>query len=133
MPSPAAADALGPGGEPHRRRLPILWHLPLFGVEYNFQNGVPWALVTLAGSVIRTWVFNNAAGSALMAMLFHAVLNTFAGSFFFPMFSGPDQLRLWWLNALVWWTVAIAVILVAGPARLTRRPAPDPAAVSAPG
>lgn len=60
-------------------------------------------------------------------------MNVAAGSFFFRMFSGVNLLRLWWLNAVVWWIGAIVVILAAGPARLSRRPVPDPAAVSAPG
>jgi uncharacterized protein len=73
----------------------IVWHLPLFGLEFNLQNGLPWALGLLAFSVLTTWVYKHTQGSLLIPILFHTTVNTI--NFFFGLFSGGDLLRLWWL------------------------------------
>ena len=79
-------------------------------------------IVTIMGAVIIfNWVFNNANGSVLIIMLMHAMNNAFSGSFFFPIFSGADSVRQSWLLAAGWCAVAIVVVLVAGPAHLSRK------------
>jgi membrane protease YdiL (CAAX protease family) len=94
------------------------WHLPLMFVGQVHYSDI----VTIMGAVIIfNWVFNNANGSVLIIMVMHAMNNTISGSFFFPMFSGADSVRLGWLLAAVWCAVAIVVVIVAGPEHLSRQ------------
>jgi len=94
------------------------WHLPLMVVgQVNWSDIV----LVIAVAVVFTWVFNNAQGSVLIVMLMHAMNNTISGSFFSPMFSGADSVRQSWLLAAVWCAVAIVVVIVAGPAHLSRK------------
>ena len=94
-----------------------LWHVPLMVV-----GDVHWSdIVLIMGAVIVfNWVFNNAGGSVLIIMLMHAMNNTVSGQFFSPMFSGADSVRQSWLLAAVWCAVAIVVVILAGPAHLSR-------------
>jgi hypothetical protein len=75
----------------------------------------------VAWTVVFTWLFNNTNGSVLIAMLMHAMNNTISGSFFGPMFSGADSVRQAWLYAALWCAVALVVVVVAGPAHLSRK------------
>jgi len=94
------------------------WHLPLMVVgEVHWSDIV----LVIAASVVFAWVFNNAHGSVLIAMLMHAMNNTISGSFFSPMFSGADSVRQSWLLAALWWAVAIVVVVATGPERLSRK------------
>jgi membrane protease YdiL (CAAX protease family) len=94
------------------------WHLPLM-----FVGQVHYAdLLTIMGAVIIfNWVFNNANGSVLIIMLMHATNNTISGQLFGTMFSGADSVRQSWLVAVLWCAVAIVVVVVAGPAHLSRK------------
>jgi membrane protease YdiL (CAAX protease family) len=94
------------------------WHLPLM-----FVGQVSYAdLLTIMGAVIIfNWVFNNANGSVLIIMLMHATNNTISGQLFGTMFSGADSVRQSWLVAALWCAVAIVVVVVAGPAHLSRK------------
>src|SRR5215217_7705918 len=94
------------------------WHLPLM-----FVGQVHYAdILTIMGAVIIfNWVFNNANGSVLIIMLMHATNNTISGQLFGTMFSGADSVRQSWLVAALWCTVAIVVVVVAGPAHLSRK------------
>jgi uncharacterized protein len=100
--------------------LHALWHLPLFGVEYDLANGVPWAITVLCVAVVTTWIWLHTGGSLLLPMLLHASNN--AVTFVWRGFAGPDQLRLWWIWAGLWLTATVAIVVVNGP-RLVRRPA----------
>jgi membrane protease YdiL (CAAX protease family) len=94
------------------------WHLPLFIVgEIPLSDPV----FIVAWTVVFTWLFNNTNGSVLIAMLMHAMNNTISGSFFGPMFSGADSVRQAWLYAALWCAVALVVVVVAGPAHLSRK------------
>jgi uncharacterized protein len=111
------------------------WHLPLMVVGQVHYSDI----VTIMGAVVVfNWVFNNANGSVLLIMLMHATNNAISGTFIFPMFSGADSVRLGWLLAAVWCAVAIVVVVVYGPAHLSRKhgkqevPAPEPT-VTTPG
>jgi membrane protease YdiL (CAAX protease family) len=94
------------------------WHLPLM-----FVGQVHYAdLLTIMGAVIIfNWVFNNANGSVLIIMLMHATNNTISGQLFGTMFSGADSVRQSWLVAVLWCAAAIVVVVVAGPAHLSRK------------
>ena len=100
--------------------LHVLWHLPLFGVSYDRDNGVPWAISVLAFSVVTAWVWTHTGGSLLLPMLMHASVNSV--TFVWRWFGGPDQVRLWWIWAALWVVVAVAVVVVGGP-QLGRDPA----------
>jgi membrane protease YdiL (CAAX protease family) len=98
--------------------LHALWHLPLFGVEYHLDgNALPWAITVVAVSVVVAWVWVHTGGSLLLPMLLHASNN--AVTFVWRWFAGPDQLRLWWIWAALWVTLAVAVVARNG-SRLTR-------------
>jgi len=94
------------------------WHLPLM-----FVGQVHYAdLLTIMGAVIIfNWVFNNANGSVLIIMLMHATNNTISGQLFGQMFSGADSVRQGWLVAALWCMAAVVVVVVAGPAHLSRK------------
>ena len=109
--------------------LHMVWHLPLFGLEYDLQNGVPWALTVIAFAVLTAWLYQHTQGSLLMPALFHTANNTTAYYFFWAgLFSGGDLLRLWWLQAGLWVGAAVIVILLTGPS-LSRKPVARPEVV----
>jgi membrane protease YdiL (CAAX protease family) len=94
------------------------WHLPLMVVgQINWSDIV----LVIAVSVVFAWVFNNAEGSVLIAMMMHAMNNSISGNFFSPMFSGADSVRQSWLLAVLWWVVAIVVVVATGPEHLSRK------------
>jgi uncharacterized protein len=94
------------------------WHLPLMVAGQVHYSDV----VLIMGAVlVFNWVFNNANGSVLIIMLMHSMNNAVSGSFFSPMFSGADSVRQSWLLAAVWCAVAIVVVIVGGPAHLSRK------------
>jgi uncharacterized protein len=94
------------------------WHLPLMVVGQVHYSDI---VLIFAGVIVLNWVFNNAKGSVLIIMLMHAANNAVAGSFFPPMFSGADSVRQAWLLALVWWVVAVLVIVISGPTNFSRK------------
>lgn len=59
-----------------------VWHLPLFAIAGSFQSSLPFAgfaLLTVATSVILSWLYHRSAGSVVVCALFHGVVDvTFA-------------------------------------------------------
>ena len=98
----------------------VLWHVPKLMLDPGFRP-LPFALFTIAGAVLFTWVYNGTNGSVLLTTLFHGSINAIGGQFFFSMFSGADLTGLWWLTAAVYCAVAIVVVVVAGPEHLSRK------------
>lgn len=94
--------------------LHIIWHLPLFGLEYTWANLLPWALGVTGYAIVATWVYNRTQGSLLLPILFHTSVNISARYMFNPLFSGVDLLRLWWLWGGIWVAAATVVELLAG-------------------
>jgi uncharacterized protein len=92
----------------------VVWHLPLFGIEYHAWNMLPWILSLTSFAVIMTWVYLHTGGSLLLPALAHASVNTSA--VVFQMFAGNDLVRLWWLFGGLWVLVAAIVIAAFGPA-----------------
>lgn len=90
----------------------IVWHAPLFGVEYNYSNVLPWAISVTCFSIVMSWVYLRSGRSLLPSMLMHTAVNTLA--VLFGMFEAGDQLRLWWLWCGLWVIAAIAVAATAG-------------------
>jgi uncharacterized protein len=101
-----------------------IWHMPLFFMRGTLMSDVfPlwssrfWVAMgpgILAGAVLMTWVYNNTGRSTLAAVLLHFMMN-FTGEFL----RLPGDLK----NYQFFWQIliAIAVILIYGPAALTGR------------
>jgi len=108
-----------------------LWHTPLFLIAGTAQSTWPYlgfVLFTVAYSVLMTWMYNHTRGSVLLASLFHIASDTVLA--FSGVLSG-DPL-LFWLTVAVTCIGAIVVVVVEGPARLSRERASDADARVAP-
>jgi membrane protease YdiL (CAAX protease family) len=103
-----------------------LWHLPnlLFG-GYTGVSYALWVVVTLATTVIYTWVYNRTGGSILIAALLHGAINSGKGVL------GPQGLLPGFADALLVhkdallalaFTAAALVLLAATRGRLGYRP-----------
>lgn len=101
--------------------LHALWHLPLFGLEYDLHNGLPWLIGLLSYSIVTTWLYQRTNGNLLLPVLFHTSVNTTAHYLFNPLFSGTDLISLWWLWGVLWAVVAITCVLMAGPQFVGKR------------
>jgi uncharacterized protein len=89
----------------------IVWHAPLYGVEYDSANVVPWGITVICVSVVICWMWLHTGGSLLLPMVLHASNNTIA--LVWRMFQGDDQLRLWWIWCVLWVVITAAIVLVA--------------------
>jgi membrane protease YdiL (CAAX protease family) len=106
-----------------------VWHLPVFAIPAASQYGqafLPYAVGVLGFSVLLTWVFNGTGGSVLLAMLFHASVNTASTLYPIPVdvlrSSGfPDIVMLG--MALATWVVALVVLFRDGRSLDPRRDA----------
>jgi uncharacterized protein len=90
-----------------------VWHLPLYGREYDATNVVPWAISVFCFSILICWVYLHTGASILMPMLMHASNNTVAITW--RLFDGDDQLSLWWIWSGLWVVVTLIVIAANGP------------------
>ncbi len=111
---PAVAGALILG------LLHALWHLPLFGLDYDLVNVWPWLASLLSMSVVIAWMWRATRGNLLLPALLHASVNTVA--FTWEWFDGADQIRLWWIWAGLWVAVAVIVVTSTGPALYQAKP-----------
>ena len=98
------------------------WHLPLF-VTSIYGSPLPRVSTIIAEAILYTWLFKHTCGSVLLAILFHASIDTFTG-FFFAQYAGVDLDRLLWLYAALDWIVALIVIAMLG-LNLARKPTPE--------
>ncbi len=106
-----------------------LWHLPLMLNPDASMASLPlWAEPVFAVSltIIYTWLYNHTAGSLLYVSLFHAASNAVA---FALLDVHPDFTRHYVLMVGVTAVVAVALVVIFGPARLKRsvreaKPAP---------
>ena len=107
------------------------WHIPFFIFDSagSVVGNIPgWAfvLLTTAWSVLFSWVYNNSKGSILLAVLYHAALNTTLGTLgLIDPSTGGETLLI--LYIILTWLVALTVVLIYGPRRLARnQSASDP-------
>lgn len=91
--------------------LHVIWHLPLFGLEFDSTNISPWALGLFAFTIITTWMYNRAQGNLLLPALLHTSVNVTAKYLFNTLFTGTDLIHLWWLWAGLWWVAALAIVV----------------------
>jgi uncharacterized protein len=83
------------------------WHVPVFLVGDQHWSDL---LLVVEVTVVLTWLFRNALGSVLVAMVFHALNNAVSGEYFSQLFDGADSTRQSWLLCLVWGVVAAALL-----------------------
>lgn len=104
-----------------------LTHLPYFFVPGDFrqQVGIWFMVFTIAIVILMTWMFNSTKGSLLIVVLYHAAQNAWANFLDTTPPPGPNDLRPFILAVALMWVVAITVIAVYGPARLSRKPASE--------
>jgi uncharacterized protein len=97
-----------------------IWHLPYFFVPNSIEQQLGpfvFLLWNVALSIIITWIFNNAKGSLIIAILFHAANDGWGGLFMSPGYSLPV-----FLMVVVESVMAIVLIAVFGAKRLSRKP-----------
>jgi membrane protease YdiL (CAAX protease family) len=112
-----------------------LWHLPVFFNPDTSYSNLPFllflAFIVLI-AVLMTWLFNSTGGSVLMAMFFHAVLNT-ADELWkvLPEYSvepptaaeaASANAHYYLMVGIVVGVAAIVLVLVYGPRNLSRHP-----------
>jgi membrane protease YdiL (CAAX protease family) len=87
--------------------LHTVWHVPLFGLDFTRENVVPWMLMLMAFSVITAWLYTRTRGNLLLPALLHASVNVSSKYLFLPIFSGADQVQMYWISAALWWVAAL--------------------------
>lgn len=99
-----------------------LWHLPKFWAAGDAASVLWSVLHNTAMAVLYTWVYGNTSGSLLIAALLHAASNT--AYVFLPVDSlVTDGVTTRMIVTGIEFAAAFAVVLAAGPARLSRRSA----------
>jgi membrane protease YdiL (CAAX protease family) len=100
-----------------------VWHLPLYLVGSDLRPlglFAPWVVLTVALSVLYTWIYNGTGGSLLIAVLFHAAVNLPLTVFLEPL-ANDNQVALPFLIYVgLMALAALAVVVVTGPATLSR-------------
>jgi uncharacterized protein len=97
------------------------WHLPKALTVGSGQDYPFWLFVidTLAKAIVWAWVYNSTGGSLWAVTLLHASVNT--SVVFLPVLPGATgEMRLTAISIGLHCLLAIAVVLVTGPALLTR-------------
>lgn len=100
--------------------LHVLWHLPLYGLEYDFANIWPWLATVLSVSVVIAWMWLATDGNLLLPALLHASVNTNAVAW--GWFAGGDQIHLWWIWSGLWVAVGAIVVIANGVALYQPKP-----------
>lgn len=96
------------------------WHFPKFLAPGNDSSFALFMIKVMADAILYTWLFNNTKGSLLLTTLFHASGNT--AGVFLPIantVTGSNTGALIF-QVLLQIMVAIAVVMIAGPKRLSR-------------
>ena len=85
-----------------------IWHGPLFLMPH-FGLAPIEALTTAAVTFWYAWLFNHASGSSLLTLIAHAAEGAIETSTLWP--AGVDAARMPWLNAMVWCTVVLGLLV----------------------
>jgi membrane protease YdiL (CAAX protease family) len=112
-----------------------LWHLPVFFNPDTFYSNLPFVLFLaylVPFAMLITWMFNSTGGSVLMAMFFHAVLNSSGEPWkTIPEYSVKllataeafaQNVHFNLMATIVLWVAAAAVVLIYGSRNLSRKP-----------
>lgn len=95
------------------------WHLPLWFIPGSFQSTLPFIgfiFMTIAMSIITTWVFNHTHGSVLVVAILHAA--TDATLAYSNVLSG--NLRLFWIFVVLQCAFAILIVITQGAEHLSK-------------
>lgn len=97
-----------------------LWHLPKYLSHWDTLTFVFFMVGITARAIFYTWLFNNTKGSLLLTTIFHAAGNT--GGILLPVVTTVAQSDLItaFIQTLLEISVAIVVVIIAGPERLSR-------------
>lgn len=97
-----------------------VWHLPLYLLgtdERPLSLFGPWVVLTIAASVIYTWLYNGTDGSLLIVVVFHAASNLPLTVLFEPL----DDITVPFLIYVALMVLAaVGVVLANGGERLSR-------------
>ena len=96
-----------------------LWHLPLWFMTGTSQGFMPFGgflLMTVALSIIMTWIYVDSGRSMFLAMWTHGVANTYMAIFPVLVLAPVDQ-PAYWIFCCVLAAVAVVITLVRGPSR----------------
>jgi CAAX protease family protein len=115
-----------------------LWHLP-----WRIALGLPvtatglvqfiicYPLMLTAWTVLFTWVYNNTRGSLFLMVLFHAFANISLNTFWSPgtLLGNVNGFNgiVFILYVMLLWVAVLLVVVLAGPARLSRSSSSAPA------
>jgi membrane protease YdiL (CAAX protease family) len=86
------------------------WHLPVYFVDDQHWSDL---VLVVLGTIVFTWLFQSAACSLLIAMVFHALNNAVSGEYFSQMFEGDDSVRQSWMLVVTWGIAALLVVCFA--------------------
>ena len=105
-----------------------LWHLPLFYITGTSQNiygmsFIAFSIGLLAMSVLYTWVYNNTSGSIWGAVFFHWIFTYSLDTIGSGLAPPPKLYHL--LQYIPYILLAAGVIIIWGPARLSREGVPE--------
>lgn len=103
--------------------LVTVWHGPLFFID-QFHLRPYEAVTTVAVTFWYVWLFDHAAGSALITLIAHAAEGSVDIDGLYPQGSG-DATRAVVINLLLWCAVAVTLLVVHR--RFWTSPAPEPA------
>jgi len=98
-----------------------VWHLPLYltGADMRpLSLFAPWVVLTVAMSIIVTWMYNSTGGSLLIVILFHAAANLPLTIVFEPLDDEITQPFLIYVGLMV--LTASVVVVATGSATLSR-------------
>jgi len=104
-----------------------IWHIPQFFIRGTFQHDLgsqagllpaflTYSVFVIVSSIQFTWVFNNTRGSVLMAAVMHGASNTWGG--YIDVYRGHFGGAITFMAVSV--LVSILIVLIAGPANLSR-------------
>ena len=90
----------------------VIWHVPLM-----VGGELPWVLGIVGNAAFQfllLWAFRRSGGVWFLAALWHALLNTVGGAFFFQMVEGADRDRLGVLMAGAYVLAAVGAYVMGG-------------------
>ncbi|GII57463.1 CAAX amino protease [Planotetraspora thailandica] len=94
------------------------WHLPLFLTEWSlgrvdYRNIAAFVVLSVALSIVLTWVFNHARESLLIIMLFHANINAFGSTLWPGLFPGLPVIEARYVvGAIGFGAVALVLLML---------------------
>jgi membrane protease YdiL (CAAX protease family) len=96
------------------------WHLPKYLTHFNIVSFAWFMVHIMAYAVILTWLYNNTKGSLLLVAISHASGNT--TGVFMPTANtlSSEGMGAYIATTLLEIAVAVVIIVMTGPARLSR-------------